>query len=117
MVKTKDEVCRIAARDLGMVAVSQAAPGGVFAVIQEMFDGVLNELQGNEIAAWGEDETPDECANSLALMVAQRCAFAAAAGPEIRDYLIGLGNAPYMKFVASAAKRWNSARITSADRF
>ena len=117
MVKTKDDVCRLAARELGMVAVSQAAPGGTFAVIQEKFDNILAELQGKEIAAWGTNETPDECADSLAMLIAQRAAFSAASGPEIRDYLIALGNQPYFNFIASAARKWNGARPSGADKF
>lgn len=116
MVKSKDDVCRIAASKLGVTPVSQQAEGGVFAIIQSEFDNVLADLQGKEIVAWGATSTPDECANALGLYIAQQCAFTAAASPERMDYLLGLGSKPYIDFVAVAGKKWNG-RPTNAYQF
>lgn len=116
MAKTRQQVCIIASRELGLAPVSQAADGGTFAVIQAKFDGVLADLQARQIVAWGTDETPDECADALAIYVAQKCAVSAGAGGEIRDALLSLGQKPFFDLVAVAGRKW-SGQPTKADRF
>lgn len=116
MVATKDEVCRIAARELGIVGAAQQADGPTFAIIQDKFDGVLADLRAREIAAWGENATPDEVKDALGVYIAQKCANSLATGPEVRQHLVGLGGKAYMDVLAVAGRKW-SGNSTKADRF
>lgn len=116
MAKTKDEVCRIAAKYLGLTPVSQQAEGGVFVTIQDEFDLVLADLQAREVVAWGATDTPDECAGALGMYLAQRCAFTTAPSEERMDYLLALGSRPFMDLIAVAGKKWAGVPV-SVDRF
>ena len=53
-----------ALKELGVTPSQQGAGAGDFALVAEVFDGVLSELQAKELAAWGSDGTPDEAENA-----------------------------------------------------
>lgn len=116
MVKARDDICRLVATKLGINTAGQQADGATFSVLQTQFDGIFAELQGNELIAWGADQTPDEVADSLAVLIAQRSAVPAGAEARIVDYYDRMGQRPYLNFVAVAGRRWSGAP-TSVDRF
>lgn len=114
MAKTKDQVCRLAGRELGLQPTAQAVDGGSFVDIQDTFDNLLADLQGREIIAWGEDETPDECAYAFAVYLAQKCLVLAA--PAVKEELRAMGQKPFLDLVAAAGRKWSGAS-TKVDRF
>lgn len=116
MAKTKDEICALAAFELGLTAAAQATDGPTFGVLQQKFDGVLADLQGREIAAWGANETPDEVSEALSVYLAQKCLNTVGVDREVREYLRSLGVKPYLDVVAAAGRKW-SGTPTRADRF
>lgn len=117
MARTKSDIVTGACRELGHVPVEQGVDSGYYAIVEGVFENVLSELQANEVVAWGEETTPNECANALEVYIAQKAANRAAADKDVRDYLIGLGRTPYMNLVAVAGKRWDGASSTNVDRF
>lgn len=117
MTKTKADIVTGACRELGLQPVEQGVESGPYAVVEDVFDNVFAELQAAELIAWASSATPDECANALELYIAQRAANRVGVEDAVRDYLISLGRQPYVMFVASAGKRWNSSASTNADRF
>lgn len=117
MAKTRQEICIIAAEELGVTPVSQAAPGGQFGVIERKFDVILADLQAREIVSWGTNETPDDCANALAVYLACKCVNALPSAPEVRQYFRDMGEKPYRDLIAVAGRRWTGASYTTSDRF
>ena len=117
MAKTKDEICRLAARELRISAAAQQADGPTFGIIQNKFDGILADLQAREIAAWGTDGTPNECAEALSVYLAQSCANAVPTGDEVLAYFTGLGRKPFLDLVAVTARKWRTGMQTTGDKF
>lgn len=116
-MKTRSDVVQRATRELGLAPSAQTAEPSRFLIVQDVFDDVLAELQANEIAAWGRDETPDECVGWMSVVIAQRAAHRVGADTETVRRLSDLGEMPYRKLIAVAGRRWRSQSFTSADRF
>lgn len=116
MAKTRQQVVTSALKELGVTPSQQGSGAGDFALVAEVFDGVLSELQAKELAAWGIDGTPNEAENAMALYVAQRAAHRVGT-PEVIAYLTSLRGRPFINLVAIIGKKWGGGPIANADRF
>lgn len=117
MAKNRAEIVVGACRELGISQIEQPADGSQTSIVQGAFDGVLKELQAREIAAWGTDETPDECAYAMEILVAQKAVNRVGTDDKTRAYFNGLGQKPLMDLIAVAGRKWTGASQTSADKF